>query len=572
MAAFSEARYRVIVVACGAQMGKTENLFNVLGHRFTDGPYVPALFIGPTEKAVRSMAKDRFTKMIASTKVLRDRLEGGTRRTLLELFFAGVRMGFGWPSPAELASHPAGLVLIDELDRMVTDVGGEGDPVSLASARTKNYSAAKIGITSTPTIKGASALESQYSSGTMGMWALPCPDCAEYFIPKFDRLWWPKNDKGHSASPREVIDGARLVCPHCGAMIENKHIDRMSAAGKFIYHVWEGDEFTQYGDEPPDNPVASFWISGICSPWMSLGELAQQWVAADRSGNNQRRQTILNTNFGEWWAMGGDRPEYHEVMRLVADYPPNSAPDGVQFITLGVDVQADGLFYSAWGWGYNSEMWKLSNGFLGGNTAYDDVWLRLTRVREAEYGDQRIACTFIDSGYRPGDKSVVTDHMVYKYCRAHPGSYPVKGRDVMDMPYKQVKIDVTLSGRTIKNGLRLFHVNTHYFKQFIYGRIQWPEELLSEPGGMHLDRETSEEFCRQLVSEELVIKPSGGFLWIRKDENHYLDCTVYAAAAAAHMGVASLAPWKAPEDVQSEAAQPDERYIKAPRKGYIKRR
>lgn len=530
-------------------MGKTENLLNIIGHRFTDGPYVPALFIGPTEKNVRSISKDRFTKMINSTASLDSRLEKGTRQTLLEMFFSGVRMGFGWAgSPTELASHPAGLILLDELDRMVTDVGGEGDPVSLATARTKNYAGAKIIITSTPTISDASALESHFKSGTMGMYAIPCPDCGEYFIPTFAQLWWPKNDNGRHAHPEEIQAGTRLCCPECGTMIENKQKAAMVAQGRYIYHRYEGETLTRLGFEAPPNQTASFWISGICSPWMTLADLAQSWIDADNASDNARRQTIINTNFGEWWSMGGERPDYREIQRLIDDYEPKTAPRGVQMVTMGVDVQSTGLYYQVWGWGYNSESWLLENGFLGGNTAYDDVWLRLTRVWEQEYTNIRVGAVFIDSGYRPGDTERVPDHMVYKYCRQHLNQcFPVKGRDTLDSPYKQSKIDVTLSGRVFKGGLRLFHVNTDYYKQWIYTRIQWPADIMDQPGRMHLHRETTETLMRQMVSEEMVIKPSGRIIWIRKGENHYLDCGVYAAAAASHMGVGSLAPYTDPD-------------------------
>ena len=91
MEAFSNPDYKMIVGACGAQMGKTECQLNILAHRFDDGPYVPALFIGPTEKNVRSISKDRFTKMITTCKSLYAKLEKGTRNNLLEKYIAGVR-------------------------------------------------------------------------------------------------------------------------------------------------------------------------------------------------------------------------------------------------------------------------------------------------------------------------------------------------------------------------------------------------------------------------------------------------------------------------------------------------
>ena len=167
MDAFSDPRYRQITGVCGSQMGKTEAQFCILGHRFDDGPYVPALFIGATEKMVRSISKDRFQKMVHSSRGLSAKLERGRREGIMEKFFSGVRFGFAWAgSPTELASHPAGLVLVDEIDRFQMDVGAEGDPIMLAMARTKNYSNAKIGLFSTPTVEGVTERAAEVTSST----------------------------------------------------------------------------------------------------------------------------------------------------------------------------------------------------------------------------------------------------------------------------------------------------------------------------------------------------------------------------------------------------------------------
>ncbi len=111
MDAFSDPQYRLIAAVCGSQMGKTECIFNIIGHRSDDGPYQPALFVGSTEKMVRSISKDRFSKMVNSSKNLSAKLERGRRESVMEKYFSGVRFGFAWAgSPTELASHPAGLV------------------------------------------------------------------------------------------------------------------------------------------------------------------------------------------------------------------------------------------------------------------------------------------------------------------------------------------------------------------------------------------------------------------------------------------------------------------------------
>ena len=100
MQAFSDPGRELVVIVCGAQMGKTESLMNVLGHRFDDGPRVPALWIAPTQKSVKTIADDRVMKMLRSTPDLWAKLEKGRRNRIVEKYLAGVRLGFGWAGSA----------------------------------------------------------------------------------------------------------------------------------------------------------------------------------------------------------------------------------------------------------------------------------------------------------------------------------------------------------------------------------------------------------------------------------------------------------------------------------------
>lgn len=554
-AAFSDIHSRMIVVVCGSQMGKTEVELNVIGHRFDDGPLTPALFIGPTEKNVRSISKDRFSKMIHHCKSLRGKIEKGQRNTILEKYFSGVRLGFGWASSAsELASHPAGLVLIDEIDRMSSNVQGEGDPVMLAQARTKNFSDSKIGIVSTPTVEGHSAVVKYWETGTKGRWAWPCPDCSEFFIPDFSLIQWPEG-----STPEQALYDARLVCPNCGSLIESKHKDSMNAKGRYHYHQQkEGGEFEDIGPIPPRNPTASYWISGLCSPWQSFGEIANIMLTAYRTRDQGTIQAAINTYCGETYKLKGDAPEWQIVKGLVQNYPGDSAPDGVQVITSGVDVQKNGLYFTVRGWGFNGETWKLGSGFIAGETENDAVWLLLGRLLDKTFGGWPIDCMFVDSGYRPGDKWRKPDNMVYKFCRQHQGRvFPCKGRDTMDKQISASKIDVTFGGKLFKGGLTLWHVNTDYFKSWIHSMIRWPED---QEGGFHLNMETDDDYCKQIVNEELLITAAGRRVWNETGPNHYLDCEVYAAAAGARLQVHSLKPLEQPvvsaKPAQVEKSQP----------------
>lgn len=585
MRAFSDPGVEKIVAVMGSQMGKTEVLFNILGHRFDEGPRVPALYIGPTQKQVRSISTDRIRKLLRSTPSLWSLLETGQRDSTYEKFIADTRLGFAWAGSAtELASHPAGLVLVDEVDRMGADVDGEGDPVTLAEARTITFSSRKIGVFTTPTVEGASRGWALLEEGTLEFWSWACLHCAERFVPRLELLRWPKD-----ATPDQARAAARVVCPHCGAEHADADHAALNAGGAWLRHrklPEDADEASKRGavwgvyavdPAPAPNRVRSFWVSGLASPFpagASFGSRAAGYVRATRSNSQERIQAVVNTAFGELYRVEGEAPPWELVASLRRDYAPRTLPIGVQLVTLGADVQKRGVYYVARGWGYNLGSWLLEHGFIVGDTEFDQVWLLVSRTLAQRYGELAIARAFIDSGYRPGDKERRPEHAVYRFANRHHGLvYATKGHDVLDRPMKANDIDVTLGGRLLKGGLKLWHLNTDYLKSTIYSRLRWPE---GEAGEWTLHRDADMDYCRQLVSEQILVTSSGRRVWMRKHENHYLDAEMNALAAAMSLQAEMLPPW---EDAQAarQAAEsapppaPSSSFIPRPQGSFIRR-
>ncbi len=548
---FSDPQYSDIYVVCGAQMAKTESMFNIIGHRMDDGPYVPTLYIGPTEKQVRSISRDRVDKMLRSTSSLWNKTEHGQRYGINEKWIGGVRLGFAWAGSAtELASHPAGIALLDERDRMSNDIGGEGDPVELTRARLKNYQDSKLGVFSTPTVEGVSPIWDLLDSGTLHFWAWHCKHCKAAFVPQLALLNWQKGLSVDAAAQSAVV-----ACSHCGGVHENRDKHKLNAGGHYIRHrrLDENEEpppgtvkvLEHYvvDLDPPQLSTASLWISGLASPWASFFEIARTLINAYKSGKEERIQTAINTWGGELFRVEGDAPEWTEVSARRLEYPPLSIPSRqIQLITVGADVQKYGIYYMIRGWGAGMESWLLEEDYLTGETEYDNVWISLGQILQRPVKDMLIQRAFIDSGYRPGDVHRRPDHAVYTFCRRFPGlAFPTKGHDTQERPIKFVDMDYSPGGgKIVKNGVRLCHIDTDYFKRWIHGRVRWPED---QPGGWHLHANTSEDYCRQLVAEELVIKASGRPVWIRRSkQNHYLDCEVGATAAAHSLNIHKLQP------------------------------
>jgi len=537
MERFSDPTRDLIVIVCGAQMGKTEAMMCVMGHRLDDGPYVPALWIAPTQKSVKSLADDRFTKMLRSTPDLRRKLEKGRRNRVVEKFVGGIRIGFGWAGSAtELASHPAGLVMVDERDRMLSDVEGEGDPLTLARARTKNYAIRKIGVSSTPTIEGGSPIWSLFLEGTREKWAWPCPACGEWFIPHLALLKWPDG-----ASPARARQSAFVVCPECGVEILDRHKPRMNATGRYIPHIEEtvnGEPREMPVDSMPEGSTASYWISGLASPWQTFGEIAEMLVAAYASREPERIQGVINTYGGEVWKMRGEAPAHQRVLDTRSHWKPGHVPPDIQMITMGVDVQQDGLYYAIRGWRFNAGSQGLGHGFLYGNTEYDSIWVTLGNTIAQGVGEHAINRVFVDSGYKPGKLWRRPENVIYAFCRRlRTLAFPTKGHDMQEKPLKASMIDITFQGKTVKNGLKLWHLDTDHLKTWLYSRIEWPE---GEPGAWQSHADITEDYAKQVVNEEVIVKSSGKRAWIEKGPNHYLDCETLAYAAALSLNVYSL--------------------------------
>ncbi|EGR2744153.1 phage terminase large subunit family protein [Vibrio parahaemolyticus] len=557
--AVRDPQYSDVSAVMGAQMSKTDGvLLNTIGWRMDDDPG-PVLYIGPTRKNIESISKDRFTKLLKSVASLYDALAKGKRETIHEKFINGQRIGFGWAGSAtELASHPARDVLIDERDRMGNDVGGEGDPKTLADARTSNFIDGNVTTVSTPTtgtvdVENDGKLErwtvssevhspiwKLWQEGTRHEWAWPCPDCHEYHIPKFKFLSIPED-----ATPQKALKDARLTCPQCGLAIEESAKKWMNDHGVFVApgqslngFTEEGALIEQGGEErlvafgeylsPTDgNPSASFWVSGLCSPWRSFGQRAKAYVAAIRSGEPGRIQAAVNTGFGELYSVAGDAPDWSVVADLRRPYSFGELPRGAQRIIIGVDVQGDRLPYVVRGFGYNYTSWLIEHGELWGDTTQETVWNELADLLNQRFNGVPVHRMLIDSGYKPGGKSNPV-HMVYQFCRRFYGwAIPTKGRQTQDKPYKFA--DVDQKGHE-KQPLKLMLIHTDHFKSWVHNRIDWP---VDHSGAWFISQDSSDDYCQQVTAEARMVTQSGKVVWMKiRTDNHYFDCEVLATAGA----------------------------------------
>lgn len=539
----------------GSQMGKTEGLFNIIGHKLDDDP-APVLYIGPTKSNIDGVIEPRVAQMLKSAPELWAKTEKGRKAHKLVKRVAGVTLRLAWAgSPTELASQPAHTVLVDEVDRM-DPIPGEGDAVTLAEARLATYPDGRLIVTSTPTggnvdveihpetgiehfkVADAKDLNSPvwrlWQEGCRFEWAVPCPHCHEYFVPRFRLLWWPEKSTAQKAKR-----DARLVCARCGTHIEESAKPQMNAAGRYLapgQNVVDG----KIVGTAPESDIASFWASGIMSPWRTFGQLAASWIRALASGDQERIRATVNTGFGELYAFRGEAPPTAAVRACAGSYLHGEIPATIRALTCGVDVQKKRLVYAVRGWGYSMESWLVDYGEMWGDTDQTQVWEQLGALLERSWGETEdkaglvIRRMGIDSGYRPGDKWRRPDNLIYDFCLRYRKAVPTKGRDRLNKPLQPSLIDVTHRGQTYKKGLQLWHLDSDYFKSWVHSRLVWPED---QPGRFWVPSDISEDYCLQLTAEARVPKPSGLATWVKiRNENHFLDCEAINVAIAQSLG------------------------------------
>lgn len=524
-----ETRWATVMM--GSQMGKTEGCFNIVGKKLDDDPE-PILYVGPTQKNIQEKIEPRIMQMIDSAAELSKKMLRGKRSTKTCKRIAGVTLNLAWAGSAtELASQPAAMVLVDELDRM-RDIKGEGSVIEIVAARMATYADSVGVIDSTPTVGSveteiletgfehwavgkaeniASPVWQVWQEGSREEWAVPCPECGEHFIPRFKLLWWPQD-----CSPIQALDEARLTCSNCGIQIDDSHRHWMNSRGVFVGPGQKVVDGKAVGDLI-NVTSRSWWVSGLMSPFVSFGERAHDWIKASRAKDQGRIQGVINTRFGELYNISGEAPEWEVVAACRQEYESGTVPWQVQRIYCTVDVQGDRLIYVIRGWGYNFESWGIEKGEIRGDTKLSDdkCWEQLEVLLDRDFGGARIDAMAIDSGFNTA--------AVDKFARRFKSRvFAVVGRDNRSKAWTPIPQDEDPTGRKLKFGYVRWTLDHGYFKKLVHERIAWDQD---QRGAWHIPEDFDDDYCKQIVAETRIRMASGREKWVQVSrDNHYLDC------------------------------------------------
>ena len=371
----------------GAQIGGTECGNNWIGYVIHQAPG-PMMAIQPTVEMAKRNSKQRIDPLIEESEVLRalvsdPRSRDSGNTVLSKDFPGGVLVMTGANSAVGLRSMAARYLFLDEVDGYPGDVEGEGDPVNLATARTRTFARRKIFMCSTPKITGMSRIEAAYEESDKRLYWVPCPVCREFQTLKFAQLRWPKGE----------TEKAVYVCEHCGQEIHNHQKQSMLACGE-----WRAQRCRrrQDGGLPSLQPLLA-------------GRLVLVGRTPPSSSSRRRRipallQVFVNTVLGETWTLLGEAPEWQKLYDRRESYKVGTVPPGGLFLTAGADVQKDRIEVEITAWGRGKESWSVDYRVFEGDTSRPQVWEKLTGLLNESFSTEsglelHILQLAVDSGF-----------------------------------------------------------------------------------------------------------------------------------------------------------------------------
>jgi len=505
-----------VVLMWASQTSKTENANNWLGYIIHHAPG-PVLFVMPTLNDLKKNVLQRINPMIEETPVLRDRVAKAASRDsannmFVKEFPGGMLLLSGANSASALASMPIRYLYGDEIDRWPYDVDGEGSPIDLAEQRTQTFQARKkILLTSTPTMKGMSAIEREYNASDRRKYFVPCPHCGHMQHLRWrdedgtPRVLWEKDSAG-----KHLPKTAKYLCEGCGVLIEERYKTQMLARGQ-----WQATA-------PGDGITVGYHLNGLYSPFMTWAEMAAGFLKA--KDYPEKLKTWTNTKLAETFEDAGEGMNASVLAGRLEKYDRASVPSGAAVLIGAADVQGDRVEAKIIAYGAGEESWLVDYEIFWGDPSSDaSVWMRLDEWRRRTFmhpcgREMRLAIFGVDSGDQAD--------AVYDYVqpRQQERVFATKGREYISRP------GLAMETTAKRSHIRLFLFATKAAKDRILSRMRIPT---AGPGYMHMPMWVPEQYLDQMTSERKVVKknPRTGAMkveYVAMGRNEAFDLEVYA--------------------------------------------
>lgn len=563
---FTDPSVERIGLGLATQLSKTLYWMSCLGYVIDVDPGSAGILL-PTQTMAKQLSKERLQNMLRDSPGLRRHLTG-TDDDFQLLHYTLDRMSvyFMWGgSETSTRSHSIRYLFKDEISGI--DSGAARD----ADDRTKNFWNRKIVETSTPkhdkdsiwrfsglqlksdNIRGEKTLSTRHWEATTDTSVyfreLRCPNCHEWIRLELENIRWPED-----AAIRSIGDKGWCECQNCANKLHDGERTRLL----------QDPATARWKSDNPGGRWRFCHANALYGMFESsrAGEIASRMIRARKSPDPEDMQRFANNDAAMPWSLeesGQDIVTEKAIEIIRTELKRNEVPLQARALSMGADVRNEQVHWIVDAWGPNGECWTISWEILLDLAEIEHKIRTSTWTHPLGY---QMKCTVggIDCRYKKDD--------VINMCRrlAQDG-YNIKAvrgeTDVIEhgrggqLPYITTDLDRDAAGKPLIGSLKGYRINTMYWKEWLYGRINPRKDQAKL---FHLPVDIDETLDRHLQSEtETVKRDRGGKLkryWVLRkgfEQNHYLDASVYSKAIAHAFGFFAITAETPVDGIKIEA-------------------
>lgn len=496
-----------VVIKAASQTCKSQTALVALAYWMVEDPG-PMLVLNATHELSQFFSKNRFMRMFTDLPILRGTIgsnkarDGDNTVNYKQVGASTIRFGAA-SSPVSVSAQAARYAIYDEASREVRNP--EGTPLELMEKRQTTFHNRKCLVVSSPAEKGSCVISKEYEKSDKRVYMVPCPYCDESQILKWANVKW-------ATAALDEEPTAQYECPFCN----NKwsELEKNDAVKKGYWLA-----------TAPENHTVGFWISGLYSSFVTLSELATEFLAS--KDDPETLKTFVNTRLAEEFENASFSVADIDLHSRLEDYTPDCMPNAGVVLTCGVDVQIDRLECSTWLWGRGDESWLIEHIILNGDPDQPDVWLGLDDLLKKQYKRAdgallRIHTCCVDSGGANTDA-------VYAYTKNKHRRrvYAIKGKEGNRsiFPPKKSKSTRAVMYMVGVDTAKMSLYNSLLVKQPGAKYVHFPDLIQDQPD--YFDQLTREKYRRKFVRGKPTIQ------WYVPDSGpvEAIDCRAYAHAA-----------------------------------------
>jgi hypothetical protein len=546
---FRDKRVTDLVLCFGTQTGKTITVMGGAGYKVANDP-MNALWVMPNRDLAKSFSTNRWMPFIENcpplTVMKPDDRHLWTR--LEQVFMRSTLTFVGSNSPANLASRPAGLLLMDETDKFELKSDREAGALQNAEERTKSFPYPLRVKTSTPTtIHGE--IWKEFKLGDQRYFFVPCPHCATKIRLMWEQVKWWTDSENESKTDgtwddEKVRRNTHYICQECGGKILDSQKTVMLRGGEWRATADRGLVGRR-----------SYHLNSLYAPLKEAqwGLLAVKWLQS--KGSISRRQAFINSTLAEPW--DSEKAVDDDPINLRAYAPADLPGDRIPVMT--VDVQENHFWVVVRDWGNP----KAADG--------QETWLRFADRVETSEEVEKLANDYhldprrvgVDMAHRP---NMVSALLVKNDWRGLWGSSKDGFIHNLGRGFSVTKEYSKVQHRDPHLGT-IQQSESNRKAMYVYwsnDRIKDRLEVLRAGGRWHVMADVTKVYVHQLNSEIKTTKVSATgkvsyfYKQVRKD-NHLRDCEAMQIVMALAGGILEDAVERAASAQGVLAIEPEHR-------------